>query len=351
MATSADDRLPGLNEAWLTFIALEVVALERMTDTAPHRTGRPGSSPALTRLRPRVGDRRPRARRPRRRDGARHPHARRPRRRSTATRCCRSQLDVTDRDGRLRRRRSRRTSTSAASTSWSTTPATASSAWSRSSREQEVRDQIETNVFGALWVTQAALPFLREQGAGHIIQVSSIGGISAFPIRRRLPRVEVGARGLHARRWPRRSPGSASTSRSSSRRLLHRLGRLRRRSTPSRSRRTTSCTSRSPRQRGQGRRLAGRPDALGRGDPRGRRRRAAAAARASSARAARDRQGRLRVAAGDAGRSGSRSPSSRRAEARPGRHTTRLSGPPVRMTSRVDRPDAIRIGCRGDQFV
>jgi NAD(P)-dependent dehydrogenase (short-subunit alcohol dehydrogenase family) len=30
-------------------------------------------------------------------------------------------------------------------------------------------------------VTQAALPFLREQGAGHIIQVSSIGGISAFP--------------------------------------------------------------------------------------------------------------------------------------------------------------------------
>jgi NAD(P)-dependent dehydrogenase (short-subunit alcohol dehydrogenase family) len=29
-------------------------------------------------------------------------------------------------------------------------------------------------------VTQAALPFLREQGSGHIIQVSSIGGIVAF---------------------------------------------------------------------------------------------------------------------------------------------------------------------------
>ena len=41
--------------------------------------------------------------------------------------------------------------------------------------------QIETNLFGALWVTQAALPFLREQGSGHIVQVSSIGGISAFP--------------------------------------------------------------------------------------------------------------------------------------------------------------------------
>ncbi len=47
--------------------------------------------------------------------------------------------------------------------------------------EQEARDQIETNLFGALWVTQAALPFLRQQGSGHILQVSSIGGISAFP--------------------------------------------------------------------------------------------------------------------------------------------------------------------------
>jgi NAD(P)-dependent dehydrogenase (short-subunit alcohol dehydrogenase family) len=47
--------------------------------------------------------------------------------------------------------------------------------------EQEARAQIETNLFGALWVTQAALPILRAQGSGHILQVSSIGGISAFP--------------------------------------------------------------------------------------------------------------------------------------------------------------------------
>src|SRR3954466_13121336 len=46
--------------------------------------------------------------------------------------------------------------------------------------EEEFRAQIETNLFGALWVTQAALPFLREQGSGHLLQVSSIGGISAF---------------------------------------------------------------------------------------------------------------------------------------------------------------------------
>ncbi|MCS5717948.1 SDR family oxidoreductase [Herbiconiux sp. CPCC 205763] len=48
--------------------------------------------------------------------------------------------------------------------------------------EAEARAQLETNLFGALWITQAALPFLREQGSGHIIQVSSIGGISAFPL-------------------------------------------------------------------------------------------------------------------------------------------------------------------------
>jgi NAD(P)-dependent dehydrogenase (short-subunit alcohol dehydrogenase family) len=47
--------------------------------------------------------------------------------------------------------------------------------------EAQARAQIETNVFGALWVTQAALPFLRAQRSGHIIQVSSIGGIVAFP--------------------------------------------------------------------------------------------------------------------------------------------------------------------------
>jgi NAD(P)-dependent dehydrogenase (short-subunit alcohol dehydrogenase family) len=47
--------------------------------------------------------------------------------------------------------------------------------------EQEARDQFETNLFGALWVTQAVLPRLREQGSGHILQVSSVGGVNAFP--------------------------------------------------------------------------------------------------------------------------------------------------------------------------
>ncbi|WP_258726913.1 SDR family oxidoreductase [Cellulomonas sp. NS3] len=57
--------------------------------------------------------------------------------------------------------------------------------------ERELRDQLETNLFGAVWVTQAALPHLRAQGSGHVIQVSSIGGISAFP--------NIGA--YHASKW------------------------------------------------------------------------------------------------------------------------------------------------------
>lgn len=57
--------------------------------------------------------------------------------------------------------------------------------------EPELRAQLETNLFGAFWVTQAALPFLRAQGGGHIVQVSSIGGITAFP--------NVGA--YHASKW------------------------------------------------------------------------------------------------------------------------------------------------------
>ena len=46
--------------------------------------------------------------------------------------------------------------------------------------EAEVRDQFEVNVFGALWCTQAVLPVMRRQGAGHLFQISSIGGVAAF---------------------------------------------------------------------------------------------------------------------------------------------------------------------------
>ncbi|EWM09901.1 SDR family oxidoreductase [Kutzneria sp. 744] len=47
--------------------------------------------------------------------------------------------------------------------------------------EAEARAQFDTNLFGALWITQAAIPLMREQGSGHIVQISSIGGVAAFP--------------------------------------------------------------------------------------------------------------------------------------------------------------------------
>ncbi len=48
--------------------------------------------------------------------------------------------------------------------------------------EQQLRDQLETNLFGAVWVVQAALPRLRQQGAGHIIQLSSVAGLIGMPL-------------------------------------------------------------------------------------------------------------------------------------------------------------------------
>jgi NAD(P)-dependent dehydrogenase (short-subunit alcohol dehydrogenase family) len=74
--------------------------------------------------------------------------------------------------------------------------------------ESEVRQQMEANFFGAIWITQAALPFLREQGSGHIVQVSSTAGLFAGP--------NVGGYcaskfALEARPWLLRSSPLAST--------------------------------------------------------------------------------------------------------------------------------------------
>lgn len=55
----------------------------------------------------------------------------------------------------------------------------------------QLRQQLEVNLLGVLHVTQAALPLLREQGSGRIIQISTIGGVAAFP--------NLG--GYHASKW------------------------------------------------------------------------------------------------------------------------------------------------------
>jgi NAD(P)-dependent dehydrogenase (short-subunit alcohol dehydrogenase family) len=47
--------------------------------------------------------------------------------------------------------------------------------------DADFRAQIETNLFGVVNLTKAALPVMREQGSGHIIQISSIGGRRGTP--------------------------------------------------------------------------------------------------------------------------------------------------------------------------
>lgn len=46
---------------------------------------------------------------------------------------------------------------------------------------EQAKASFDTNVFGTLSVIQAALPILRAQASGHILTVSSIGGVIAFP--------------------------------------------------------------------------------------------------------------------------------------------------------------------------
>jgi len=45
----------------------------------------------------------------------------------------------------------------------------------------DFREQLDANLLGVVYLTKAALPVLRQQGGGHIIQVSSIGGRLATP--------------------------------------------------------------------------------------------------------------------------------------------------------------------------
>ena len=57
--------------------------------------------------------------------------------------------------------------------------------------EAQMRGQMEVNFFGLFHMTQAILPVLRAQGAGHILQISTVGGVMTFP----------GLGGYHASKW------------------------------------------------------------------------------------------------------------------------------------------------------
>ncbi|AIZ63993.1 short-chain dehydrogenase [Hymenobacter sp. DG25B] len=46
---------------------------------------------------------------------------------------------------------------------------------------EEVKRQFEVNVFGPLHVLRAVLPHLRERRSGHVLNITSIGGLKTFP--------------------------------------------------------------------------------------------------------------------------------------------------------------------------
>ncbi|WP_246670037.1 SDR family NAD(P)-dependent oxidoreductase [Arthrobacter zhaoguopingii] len=47
--------------------------------------------------------------------------------------------------------------------------------------EEEVRSLLDTDLLGPLWLCQAALPVMRKQGGGHIVQISTVGAVGTMP--------------------------------------------------------------------------------------------------------------------------------------------------------------------------
>lgn len=47
--------------------------------------------------------------------------------------------------------------------------------------EAAVHDHIDTNLLGPMWVTQAAIPHMRAQGSGDIVQISTVGAVGSMP--------------------------------------------------------------------------------------------------------------------------------------------------------------------------
>jgi NAD(P)-dependent dehydrogenase (short-subunit alcohol dehydrogenase family) len=47
--------------------------------------------------------------------------------------------------------------------------------------EEDARDILDTDLLGPLWLSQAAIPVMRNQGSGHIVQVSTVGAVGTMP--------------------------------------------------------------------------------------------------------------------------------------------------------------------------
>ncbi len=77
----------------------------------------------------------------------------------------------------------------------------------------EAKANFDTNVFGMLAVTQAVLPQMRQQRSGHVINISSLGGYSAYHGWGVYGASEVRGGGADRSQRPRNWPRWASTPR------------------------------------------------------------------------------------------------------------------------------------------
>ncbi|MCM0616018.1 MULTISPECIES: SDR family NAD(P)-dependent oxidoreductase [unclassified Paenarthrobacter] len=48
--------------------------------------------------------------------------------------------------------------------------------------EDEARAILDTDLLGPLWLSQAAIPVMRHQGRGHIVQISTVGAVGTMPM-------------------------------------------------------------------------------------------------------------------------------------------------------------------------
>jgi len=67
--------------------------------------------------------------------------------------------------------------------------------------EAQIHDQFATNLFGVFAVTRAALPLLRAQQSGVIINITSVGGRTAFPMNSLYHATKFGLDGFSESLW------------------------------------------------------------------------------------------------------------------------------------------------------
>ena len=70
-----------------------------------------------------------------------------------------------------------------------------------SATDEQIQQQFATNLFGVFAVTRAALPIFREQQSGVVINITSVGGRTAFPMNSLYHATKFGLDGFSESLW------------------------------------------------------------------------------------------------------------------------------------------------------